>query len=84
MTTHIHNWTNAGIGIAGWLIANARIYIQNMNEISVIITSLLGIVMLIISIRTSIVKYRMKKIEYRRMKREEDLSAGTPHEESPK
>ena len=71
MTTHIHNWTNASIGIAGWLIANARIYIQNMNEISVIITSLLGIVMLIISIRTSIVKYRMKKIEYRRMKRED-------------
>jgi len=71
MTTHIHNWTNASIGIAGWLIANARMYIQNMNEISVIITSLLGIVMLIISIRTSIVKYRMKKIEYRRMKRED-------------
>lgn len=72
MTTHIHNWTNASIGIAGWLIANARMYIQNMNEISVIITSILGIIMLTISIRTSVVKYRMTRLELRRMQRRED------------
>ena len=72
MTNHIHNWTNASIGIAGWLIANARIYIQNMNEISVVITSILGIIMLTISIRTSIVKYRMKKLEYRKQLKERE------------
>lgn len=72
MTTHIHNWTNASIGIAGWFIANARIYIQNMNEISVVITSILGIIMLTISIRTSIVKHRMKKLQYRKQLKEHE------------
>lgn len=72
MTNHIHNWANAGIGIFGWFIANARLLFKSMDQISLTITSLLGVVMLVISIRTSIVKYRMKKIEYRRMKRQEE------------
>lgn len=72
MTTHIHNWTNASIGIAGWLIANARIYIQNMDDISTIVTSVLGIIMLTVTIRTSIVKYRMKKLDYKRQLKEHE------------
>lgn len=72
MTNSIHNWANAGIYWVGWLIFNARIFFHSMDKISVTLSSILGVVMLVITIRTSILKHRMTRLELRRMQRRED------------
>lgn len=66
------NIGNAIIGLAGWSLANIPHMIESISGIITVVTSIMGVVMLTISIRTGIVNYRMKKIEYRKAKRQEE------------
>lgn len=66
------NITNTIVGVSGWLLSNIPNMIESISGIITVVTSIMGVVMLTISIRTGIVNYRMKKIEYRKAKRQEE------------
>ncbi len=66
------NIGNAIIGLAGWSLANIPHVIESISGMITVITSVMGVIMLSVSIRTGIINYRMKKIEYRKAKQEAD------------
>ena len=52
------------LGIAGWFLSNVPNWFEGITGIIAVCSSGLGLIMLFISIRTGIVNYRLKKIEY--------------------
>lgn len=68
------NVSNAIVGITGWTLANVPHMIESISGIITVITSIMGVVMLAVSIRTGILNYRMKKmdLEERRRKSEKE------------
>lgn len=60
------------MGLAGWSLANIPHVIESISGMITVITSVMGVIMLSVSIRTGIINYRMKKIEYRKAKRQEE------------
>lgn len=60
------------LGVAGWFLSNIPTWFENITGLIAVCSSLLGLAMLFISIRTGIVNYRLKKIEYEQKKKEHD------------
>ena len=67
---------NTTLGAAGWALANAPTMFEHIQGGIAVISSLMGLAMLVISIRTGIVNYRMKKmdLEERKKKAEQNQS----------
>lgn len=72
MLFDIHDRINVAIGMIGWLLAMSKIYLSNINDVIILVSSVLGIIMLAISIRTAVVKYQIKKVELKKLKKELD------------
>ena len=67
-----YNILNIAIGAFGFLIMQVSEFWTNLDPATKFISWILGAILLIISIITNLISLRMKRIEYRKMKKEYD------------
>lgn len=70
MLFDVQDRINLGMGFTGWMLAISKVFLKDINEVIILSSSLLGVIMLIISIRTAVIKYRIKKVELKKLEKE--------------